>query len=372
MKRRHFIHTSATALTGAAALGSCSQPDQQSEPIEPDSNVLFPVVQWRMATSWSKALNIVFGSAETLSRRVKEMTGGRFVIIPYGGGELVPPLEILDAVGNGTVECGHSGGAYYIEKNRIFGIDTLPFGMNSQQLTAWLYRGGGLDLLQDLYADYGVINFPAGQTGVQMGGWFREKVSTPADFKGLKMRIPGAGAQVMSRLGVEPVTLSSTEVFSAMESGELDAAEFSGPFDDENLGIYHVAPYYYYPGWWETSFAFQLYVNLEAWNQLPSIYQEIFKAAAIETHVTTLAHYDTENGAALKRLISRGTELLPFSEEILNAAYAIAIELQEEMAAQDPGFKAVYDHWRAFRNNISGWHAVSELSYANFAFNRDR
>ena len=374
MKRRNFGRNFASAsLAGglsATALASCNSSSTQSaNEASASSDSAQPRVEWRMAATWTKAVDVVFGSAEILSARVKAMTGGRFVITPYESGEIVGGLEVFDAVKEGTVECGHTSGAFYVDKNPIFGIGTMPFGLNAQQQNAWLYYGGGLEALQAVYADYGIINFPVGNSGVQMGGWFKEAVNTPEDFNGLTMRLPGLGGKVMERLGMKAISLSPNDIFPAMEAGEIDAAEFIGPYDDEKLGLYNLAPHYYYPGWWDPGSLFELYVNLEAWNQLPAEYQEIFKSAAVEANLKMLARYDAENGAALQRLINKGTKLLPFSPEILQAARNIAVDIQQELADEDADFKAIYESWDQFRNRVYQWNKVNELSFAGFAFN---
>ncbi|NEQ55494.1 MAG: ABC transporter substrate-binding protein [Leptolyngbya sp. SIO3F4] len=366
MKRRTFLNTSTISAISAGTLAGCGS--TTSSTAEESTTNIQPRVEWRMAATWTKAVDVVFGSAETLSRRVKAMTNGRFVITPYESGEIVPGLEVFDAVKDGTVECGHTSGAFYIDKNPIFGIGTMPFGLNAQQQNAWLYFGGGLEVLQSVYADYGIINFPVGNSGVQMGGWFKNVIETPEDFKRLTMRLPGLGGKVMERLGMKTISLSPDDIFPAMESGKIDAAEFIGPYDDEKLGLYNLAPYYYYPGWWDPGSLFEIYVNLDAWNQLPITYQEIFKSAAIEANLRMLARYDAENGAALQRLILRGAILLPFSPEILQTTQKAAIEFQQELASEDSAFRQVYEQWNQFRSQVYQWHRINELSFADYAF----
>ncbi len=205
-----------------------------------------------------------------------------------------------------------------------------------------------------------------------MGGWFKEVVNTPEDFNGLTMRLPGLGGKVMERLGMKTVSLSPDDIFPAMEAGEIDAAEFIGPYDDEKLGLYNLALHYYYSGWWDPGSLFEIYVNLDAWNQLPTEYQEIFKSAAVEANLKMLARYDAENGAALQRLISKGTKLLPFSPEILRTAKEIAIDIHQELAAEDTAFRQVYEQWRQFRSEVYQWNQINEMSFADFAFNASK
>ncbi len=211
-----------------------------------------PAIRWRLASSFPKNLDTIYGAAETLSKRVAALTGGKFQIRVFAGGELVPGLQVLDAVGNGTAECGHSAGYYYVGKNLALAFDTaVPFGLTARQQNAWMYAGGGIEALRTLYAKYNVLQFPGGNTGTQMGGWFRQEIKSMADLKGLKMRIPGIGGKIMARLGAVPQTLPGGDIYPALERGALDAAEWVGPYDDEKLGFHKIAKHYYYPGWWE-------------------------------------------------------------------------------------------------------------------------
>jgi TRAP-type mannitol/chloroaromatic compound transport system substrate-binding protein len=295
------------------------------------------------------------------------MTDGRFSIQVFAAGEIVPGLQVLDAVQQGTVECGHSASYYYIGKNPALAFGTaVPFGLNAQQQNAWLYHGGGLELIQKLYSDFNTIAFPSGNSGVQMGGWFKREVNKVSDLQGLKMRIPGLGGEVLSRLGVNVQVLPGGEIFLALDRGAIDAAEWVGPFDDEKLGLNKAAKFYYYPGWWEPGSTFDLQINLTAWNKLPKEYQEIVKAASIQANMECLAIYDTENPIALKRMIEGGTKLKAFSSEIMTAAQQQAFAIYEENASKDATFKTVYEQWKKFRESIYPWSAVSELAYGNF------
>ncbi|NEP45171.1 MAG: TRAP transporter substrate-binding protein, partial [Okeania sp. SIO2H7] len=318
---------------------------------------------------WPKSLDTLFGGAQTVCDRVSEMTGGGFTITPYAAGEIVPGLQVMDAVESGTVECGHSASYYYIGKNPALAFGTsVPFGLTAQQQNAWLYHGGGLEAMNEIYADFNMISFPAGNTGAQMGGWFKRAIETVADLKGLKMRIPGLGGQVMAKLGVNVQVLPGGEVYLALERGAIDAAEWAGPYDDEKLGLYKAAQYYYYPGWWEPGPTLFAQVNLNAWDRLPSEYREIFKTAAYEANLNMLAKYDALNAEALARLIAKGTEVRPYSLEILQAAQKAAFEIYEENASQDAGFKEVYQQWKDFRRLVFNWNEVNEYSFAKFAF----
>ncbi len=360
MKRRQLLTRLALGTATTYTITACQpQPTPQPTPSQ-------PLIRWRMATSWPKSLDILFGSAETLCRRVEQMTEGRFSIIPYPANEILPPLKILDGVVGATVECGHSA-INYDDRNPSLGlVSGLPFGMNTHQQNAWLYSGGGLEEMQKMYRDLGVNAFPAGNTGLQMGGWFTRKINTVNDLKGLRMRIPWLAGKILERLGVQAQVLPAEEIFPALEQGKLDAAEWIGPYDDEKLGLNRVAPYYYYPGWWEPSTIVIALVNRTEWDKLPKEYQEIFRAAALEAYFLTSTRYDAVNGEALDRIILSGTELVPYNLEILQAAYNAAVSLYDEYAANHQEFARVYQEWQRFRSQISQWHRVNELTYANF------
>jgi len=321
-----------------------------------------------MATSWPKSLDTIYGGAETFSQRVQEMTDDRFVITPFAGGELVPGLQVLDAVQSGTVQCGHTASYYYVGKNPALAFGTtVPFGLTAQQQNAWLYNAGGLEAMQKLYADFNIINFPAGNTGAQMGGWFKRQINTISDLKGLKMRIPGLGGKVMASLGVNVQVLPGGEIFLALDRGALDAAEWVGPYDDEKLGLNKAAQYYYYPGWWEPGPSFDFLVNRSEWQKLPKEYQEILKTAAYESNLGMLAKFDALNGQALQRLVDGGTQLIAYSPEIMQAAQKAAFELYEQSASQDGTFKQIYEDWQKFRDQVYGWNRINELSFTSFA-----
>lgn len=364
MKRRKFINNTAISAASVAALGACTR----TANTQTGSTETLPRVRWRMATSWPKSLDTIFGGADTVCKRVREMTNGRFTITPFAAGEIVPGLQVLDAVQQGTVECGHTASYYYVGKNPAFGFATaVPFGLNAQQQNAWLYHGGGLEAIQKLYSNFGIINFPAGNTGTQMGGWFKREIQSVADLKGLKMRIPGLGGDVMAQLGVNVQVLPGGEIYLALDRGAIDAAEWVGPYDDEKLGLNKAAQFYYYPGWWEPGPTLDVLINRRAWDKLPKEYQEIFKTAAREANINMLAQYDALNRQALGRLIAGGTKLTPYSKEIMQAAQKVAFEIYEGNAAKDATFKQIYEQWKKFREEIYRWSAINEMSFANFA-----
>lgn len=363
MKRSKFLRDSALGLSSVAALGACSQTN--SGPAT-SSNSL-PNIRWRMATSWPRSLDTIYGGANKVCDRIREMTNGRFTITPFAAGEIVPGLQVLDAVQAGTVECGHSASYYYIGKNPALGFGTaVPFGLTAQQQNAWLYHGGGLEAMQKLYSDFNVVVFPAGNTGAQMGGWFKREIRSLSDLNGLKMRIPGLGGQVMARLGVNVQVLPGGEIYLALERGAVDAAEFVGPYDDEKLGLQKAAPYYYYPGWWEPGASLEIQINRSAWEKLPQEYQEILITAAYQANIDMLAQYDALNRSALQSLISSGTKLVAYSPEIMQAAQKVAFELYEESASQEATFREVYNQWKQFRDQVAQWHRINELSFASF------
>jgi TRAP-type mannitol/chloroaromatic compound transport system substrate-binding protein len=362
-QRRRLLGAAALATT-AGVLASCRI--RRADEVKAGSAL--PLVRWRMATSWPHSLDTIFGGAETISRRVREMSAGRFLIQPFAAGELVPGLEVLEAVQNGSVECGHTASYYYLGKNPALAFGTaVPFGLTAQQQNAWLYESGGLEAIDRLYSDFGVRSFPAGNTGAQMGGWFKRPLQGVASLQGLKMRIPGLGGKVMAALGVNVQVLPGGEIFLALDRGAIDAAEWTGPYDDEKLGLNKAARYYYYPGWWEPGPTLTALVNLQAWSRLPSEYQAMFAAACHEANGLMLSRYDALNATVLQRLIKGGTQLKFYGEPILQAAREATDQILAD-SAKDATFKRVYEQWRSFRQDVFAWNRVNEFSYARFAF----
>ncbi|MBE9138976.1 TRAP transporter substrate-binding protein [Nodosilinea sp. LEGE 07088] len=374
MKRRNLVKTAAygTAAAATASLTACAQGSDPAVDGASDSEL--PRIDWQMATSWPAALDVILGGAQTFADRVSAMSGGRFTISPRSAGEIAPPLEVLNVVSQGAVPCGHTASYYYIGKSPVMGFGaSLPFGLTPQQQNAWLYDGGGLAKLQEFYAgQFNVIQFPAGNTGAQMGGWFRREISSISDLAGLKMRIPGLGGQVMSQLGVTVQTLPGGEIFQALQTGAIDAAEWVGPYDDEKLGLNRVAQYYYYPGWWEPGSTLEVQINLDEWNKLPEVYQAIVKTAAFEANLEMLSRYETRNNAALQRLVEGGVELREYSAEILTAAQEVTFDLYDEFAASDADFKAIYDDWRGFRDRIYAWNQLNQSAFERFVYNNPK
>ncbi|HYM30100.1 MAG TPA: TRAP transporter substrate-binding protein [Candidatus Cybelea sp.] len=356
MKRRAFLKTAGLGVAGSVIAAPAIAQTQ-------------PEIKWRLAASWPKSLDTLYGAAERLATIVAEATDNRFQIRTFAAGEIVPALQVLDAVQNNTVELGHTAAYYYVGKDPTFTFDTtVPFGMNKRIQDAWYWHGGGLALMREFFAGYNVYNIPGGNTGAQMGGWYRKEIKTVEDLKGLKFRIGGWAGAVLTKLGVVPQQIGGGDIYPALEKGTIDAAEWVGPYDDEKLGFYKVAKYYYYPGWWEGNAQLSVLVNMEQWNKLPKSYQRIFETACAECVTWTTAKYDAENPAALRRLVAGGTILRPFSKEILDACYKAAYELYGEESARNAKFKKVYEPWKKFLDEEHLWFRVEEQQFDNYMY----
>jgi TRAP-type mannitol/chloroaromatic compound transport system substrate-binding protein len=332
-----------------------------------------PALKWRLTTSFPKTLDTLYGACEMFSKAISDLSEGKFQINVYGPNEVVPPFQVFDAVANGTVEMGNSASYYYIGKDLAFAFGTaVPFGLNTRQMNAWLAYGGGLDLLNELYKPFGIYGIPFGNTTAQMGGWFRKEIKTLNDLSGLKFRVGGVAGQVLSKLGVVPQQLPPGDIYPALEKGTIDAAEWIGPYDDEKLGFLKVAPYYYYPGWWEGCANGFLYINSAKWAELPKVYQDMFTIAGAQVAADLTAKYDARNALAIKRLVAAGAQLRPFSPEILDACYKATTELFAEVSAKNEKFKKLYDSVIAFRNEQYQWHQVCEYTYDSYMIRRLR
>jgi TRAP-type mannitol/chloroaromatic compound transport system substrate-binding protein len=365
--RRAFL---AGGLVGAAAgiVGAATVGVARREPIRSRAAGRGKQVEWRLASSFPESLDTIYGAAEVLAERVAAMTGGAFRIRCHQAGELVPALQVLDAVQKGAAEVGQTGGYYYTGTAPALAFATcVPVALSAREQSAWLLEAGGLELLRGVYADFGIVNFPSGNTGAQMGGWFREPVESLADLRGRRMRIPGLGGKVMDRLGVSVQVLPSGDIFPALERGAIDATEWVGPYDDEKLGFYRVAKHYYYPGWWEPGPSLSFLVFRPAWDSLPADYQAVFETAAEQAAATMQRRYDAKNPPALARLLEKGVQLRPFSEEILRGAREAAESLLDDEAARDATYRRILEHWRAFRAKSFRWFGTAELAYASFA-----
>jgi TRAP-type mannitol/chloroaromatic compound transport system substrate-binding protein len=354
MKRRLFLKA---AGIGAAASAVAAPAIAQS----------MPEIKWRMASSFPKSLDTLFGAADFMCKRIAEATDNKFQIRLFAGGEIVPGLQVLDAVQAGTVECGHTAMYYYVGKDPTFAFDTaIPFGLNARQQFAWSHYGGGKELMNAFFKGYNIHAIPAGNTGTQMGGWYRKEIKTPKDFDGLKMRIGGFAGQVLTKLGLVPQQLAGGDIYPSLEKGTLDACEWVGPYDDEKLGFQKVAKYYYYPGWWEGGPQLSSIVNIEQWSKLPANYKALFEAACAEANAMMVARYDAYNPPALRRLVAGGAVLRPFPQAVMEACLKAANELYAETSAKNANFKKIYDQWVKFRDEETLWFRVAEGRFDAF------
>jgi TRAP-type mannitol/chloroaromatic compound transport system substrate-binding protein len=354
MKRRDFI---ASAAAGVAA-GTVAAPAIAQS---------MPEVRWRLTSGFPKSLDTIYGASDLFAKYVSEATDGRFQVQPFAAGEIVPTPQAIDAVANNTVEMAHTASYYYVGKDPTFGILTAaPFGLNTRQQNAWFYQNGGNELANEFYAKHGLHALPGGNTGTQMGGWFRKEIKTPEDLKGLKMRIAGLAGQVMQKLGVVPQQIPGGDIYPALERGTIDATEWVGPYDDEKLGFNKVAPFYYYPGWWEGGATIHFWFNRQKWAELPKAYRAIAEAAAAYANIDMTAKYDARNPGALRRLVGAGAQLRPFSQEILEASFKAANEVYDEVTAKNADFKKIWENMRSFRNEEYLWFQVAEYTYDNF------
>lgn len=352
-RRTMLKATGSTALAAVATAALAKPAIAQS----------MPEIKWRLTASWPKSLDTLYGACEHISKRVAEMTDNKFQIQSFAAGEIVPGLQVLDAVQAGTVECGHTALYYYFGKDDAFVFGSaLPFGMNPRIQNAWLLHGGGQQLLNEFLKTYNCHFIPGGNTNCQMGGWFRKQVKTVEDLKGLKFRLGGFAGRIMQRLGVVPQQIAGGDIYPALEKGTIDGAEWVGPYDDDKLGFVKVARFYHYPGWWEPSSTGGFIANIEKFNALPKVYQEILTAAVLETNNWTGAKYDAVNPAALKRLVSQGAVLTPFSPEVMDACHTAAYDLYKEINAKNPWFKKLYDSQKAFMDDSYLWTQVADYT----------
>jgi len=364
MDRRAFIKKAGLAGAGGVAATTLAAPAIAQTA---------PKISWRCTSSFPKALDTIFGAAETMAKYVRESTDGNFDIQVFASGELVPGLQALDAAAAGTVECCHTASYYYWGKDPTFALaTTVPFSLNVRQMNAWMYFGGGNDLLNEFFNTHGLHALACGNTGVQMGGWYRKEINTLADLKGLKMRIGGFAGKVVEKLGVVPQQIAGGDIYPSLEKGTIDAAEWVGPYDDEKLGFQKVAPYYYYPGWWEGGPTLHTLVNQAKWNELPKSYQATLASACEAANGSMMASYDQKNPAALRRLVAGGAQLRPFSQEIMQACFEAANSTYAEISASNPAFKKIYDSQMAFRKDAYLWAQIAEYTYDTFMMIQQR
>jgi TRAP-type mannitol/chloroaromatic compound transport system substrate-binding protein len=354
MKRRHFIATAGAGIAAGAI----------AKPAIAQTN---PEIRWRLTSGFPKSLDTIYGGADFLAKYVSAATEGKFQIQPFSAGEIVGTFQAADAVSSGTVEMAHTAAYYYVGKDPTFAAAAaVPFTLNARQLNAWQYHGGGIGLVNEFMAKHNLYALPGGNTGTQMGGWFRKEIKTVQDLQGLKMRIAGIAGQVMQKLGVIPQQVAGGDIYPSLERGTIDAAEWIGPYDDEKLGFQKVAPYYYYPGFWEGGLTLHFMFNKEKWESLPKNYQAILEVACMAANQDMLAKYDAKNPAALRSLVGAGAQLRPFSQEILDAAYKATNEVYAEISAQNADFKKVIDSIRAFRNEEYLWFQVAEYAFDSY------
>ena len=324
-------------------------------------------IRWRLASSFPKALDTIYGAADVFAKKVGEMSGGKFSISVHPGGELMPAFGVVDGVQQGTVEAAHTAPYYFFGKDDTFAMGTaIPFGLNSRQLTAWYYDGNGLKLFREFYDKYNIVNFPGGNTGAQMGGWYRKEIKSGADIKGLKMRIGGFAGKVLTRMGGVPQNIPGGEIYQALEKGTIDATEWVGPYDDEKLGFQKVAKNYYYPGWWEGGAQLDFYINKAAFNGLSAEYKAIVECAASHAHTTMQAMYDARNPGALKRLVAGGAKVQAFPKAVMDLAYKESMSLYAELNDTNPAWKKIYADYSAFRKDQNLWFRFTEAQFDRY------
>jgi len=364
MDRRSFMRKAGTTGVAAAAATTLAAPAIAQ------SN---PKVTWRLTSSFPKSLDTIYGGAEVFSRMLSEATDGAFTVQVFAAGELVPGLQAADATTAGTVEAAHTVAYYYWGKDPTWALGAaVPFALNARGQNAWQYHGGGIDLMNEFFATQGLVGYPGGNTGVQMGGWFRKEINTVADLKGLKMRIGGFAGKVVEKLGVVPQQIAGGDIYPALEKGTIDAAEWVGPYDDEKLGFYKVAPYYYYPGWWEGGPTVHLLFNKAKFDELPANYKSLVRTAAQAADANMLQKYDYLNPGSVRKLVGEGAQLRPFSQEIMEACFNAANEVYAEITASNPGFKKIWDSLTAFRKEHYLWAQVAEYNYDTFMMIQQR
>lgn len=358
MKRRHFVG----GLAAAASVAACSKEASDCGDASAATNERF---EWSCVTSWPPRFPGMGTGVDNLAARVETASAGRLKIKVYGGGELVPAFEVFDAVSRGTVEMGHD--ASYYHKGKLDAAQfftSIPFGLNYLELNGWLYYGGGLELWRELYAPFNLLPIPCGNTGVQMGGWFNKQINSPADLKGLKMRIPGLGGEVLRRAGGTPVTLPGAEIFTSLQTGAIDATEWVGAYNDVSFGLHKAAQYYYYPGWHEPGPGLETMINKTAWDSLPPDLQMIVETTCQSITTDMVAEYTHGNAYALQQLVNDpDVELRKFPQDVLDVLKKITDEIVAEWIAKDPAAKKIADSYYAFLEKSAYGQQVTEQAY---------
>lgn len=355
------------AAMATMALAGCQQDCEPNAGGQASAQAPEQTFEWKMVTSWPKNFPGLGTAPERFAERVAELSGGRLTVKVYGAGELVPALQVFDAVSQGTVEMGHSGAYYWKGKTAAAQFFTsVPFGLTAQEMDGWIQYGGGQELWEEVYAPFNVLPLSGGNTGVQMGGWFNKEINSVEDLKGLKMRIPGLGGEVLARAGGTPVTLPGGEIFTSLQTGTIDATEWVGPYNDLAFGLYKVAEHYYYPGWHEPGSMMEFTINKDAFNELPNDLQAIVRVTAEAINDDMLAEYTTRNQTALVELVEKhGVDVRPFPSDVLETLKALSDDVVAEVAAGDPLSQKVYDSYKTYRDQVKAYHAVSEQAYIN-------
>ncbi len=360
MKRRDFV-AGVGFGTLATSIAACSK--AVTTDCAPGASG--KTFKWNMVTSWPPMFPGLGTGADYLGKIIEAASGGRIEVKVYAAGELVPALEVFDAVASGSAQIGHTGAYYWKGKSpatQLFGA--VPFGMNTSEYSGWYYEAGGHELYTKLYDRFNLVPFLAGYSGVQMGGWFNREINSVDDLKGLKMRIPGLGGEVFTRAGGVSVNRPGGEIFTALQTGDIDATEWVGPYNDLSFGFYKAAKYYYYPGWHEPNAALECIINKDAYNELPDDLKEVVKLACDSTTMRMHAEYTRNNPRALRTLIeSHNVELREFPRDVLKRLQSIAGEVLDELSASDAEFKEIYDSYSAFFEEVQPWHDVSEVAY---------
>jgi len=354
MQRRSFINRA--GLAGVLAAGAAPAI------VRAEANV-----RWRLASSFPKSLDTIFGAADVFTKKIHEMSGGKFQISVHAAGELMPAFGVVDGVQNATVEMAHTAPYYFVGKDETFAIGcTIPFGLNSRQMSAWMYEGNGLKLMREFYAQYNIINFPGGNTGAQMGGWYRKPIKALEDMKGWKLRIGGFAGKVIERLGAGPQNIPGGEIYQALEKGTIDAAEWVGPYDDQKLGFHKVAPFYHYPGWWEGGPQLDFFINNKAFNALSPEYKAMIEAAASHAHVEMQARYDANNPLALKQLVAAKAQLVQMPKAVMDGAFKASMEIYSELNAKNKNWQKVYADYSKFRADQNLWFRFTEATFDRY------
>jgi len=361
--RRDFLRKAGAVAAVGAGLAAC----KADTPANPAPSAAAPVapIAWSMVTAWPADFPGPGAAAQALGDRITRASGGRLVVTVYGGGALVAPFEVFDAVAQGTAQLGHSAAYFWQARSEAAAFFcAVPFGLNAQEMNAWLYQGGGLELWRELYAKFGLIPFPAGNTGGQMAGWFNREITGRGDLKGLKMRIPGLGGEVLARAGGTPVNLPAAEVFAALKSGTIDAVEWMGPHNDLAFGLHKAARYCYYPGWQEPGATLECMVNKAAFEALPEDLRAIVEVCCRAANDALLAEYTALNSAALAVLRDEHkVEFRRLPDTVLDSLRRAASRVLEDIARRDPFARRVYDSMRGFRERVRAWHAISEVAF---------